>query len=269
MVTPDFEVDTQPSPYKPVPIGRSGSMTARKSKTVNQFKHYDDHEYTKTLQTEVTQLRLLLEADFKNQRIVDLENKIRNNKRIIVNLMTENIFQLRFGFYGNQRMAKKLDRDELLMRMLQSRLKRIRIVNKLIKISSERRYKLLVWGLHSDLIDYRRLVRVMGDIVILLQEKNLIYEMHGRKNFIKVGEIELKLDWPILIRSKYGPMDAKDYYSRKLRTEIDENNALLRQIEKDMKTSTQINNTMKAFISAVFGNDGWIKLVEARWLRNK
>ena len=109
----------------------------------------------------------------------------------------------------------------------------------------------------------------MGDIVILLQEKNLIYEMHGRKNFIKVGEIELKLDWPILIRSKYGPMDAKDYYSRKLRTEIDENNALLRQIEKDMKTSTEINNTMKAFISAVFGNDGWIKLVEARWLRNK
>ena len=51
--------------------------------------------------------------------------------------------------------------------------------------------------------------------------------------------------------------------------EIDENNALLRQIEKDMKTGTEINNTMKAFISAVFGNDGWIKLVEARWLRNK
>ena len=70
---------------------------------------------------EVNQLRQLLEADFKNQRIVDLENKIRNNKRIVVNLMTENIFQLRFGFDGNQRMAKRLDRDELLMRMLQSR----------------------------------------------------------------------------------------------------------------------------------------------------
>ena len=124
------------------------------------------------------------------------------------------------------------------MRMLQSRLKRIRIVNNLLKISGERRYKLLVWGVHSDLIDARRLVRVMGDIVILVQEKNLIFEMHGRKNFIKVGEIELKLDWPILIRSKFGPMDAKDYYSRKLRTEIDDNNALLRQIERDMQTST-------------------------------
>ena len=29
----------------------------------------------------------------------------------------------------------------------------------------------------------------------------------------------------------------------------------------------QINKEMKAFISAVFGNDGWIKLVEARSLR--
>ena len=55
--------------------------------------------------------------------------------------------------------------------------------------------------------------------------------MHGRKNFVKVGEIELKLDWPIRIRSKYGPMDAKDYYSRKLRFEIDEHNAVLVGIE--------------------------------------
>ena len=60
-----------------------------------------------------------MEADFKNQRIIDLENKIRDNKRIIVNHMTENIFMLRFGFDGSQKQAKKLDRDELLMRMLQ------------------------------------------------------------------------------------------------------------------------------------------------------
>ena len=26
---------------------------------------------------------------------------------------------------------------------------------------------------------------------------------------------------------------------------------------------------MKAFISAIFGNDGWIKLTEARWLRKR
>ena len=64
-------------------------------------------------------------------------------------------------------------------------------------------------------------------------------------------------------------MDAKDYYSRKLRTEIDEHNALLLQIERDMSTNRIISKDMKAFISAVFGNDGWMRLVEARWLRNK
>ena len=68
-----------------------------------------------------------------------MENKIRDNKRIIVNTMTENIFMLRFGFDGNQEMVQKIDRDELLMRMLQSRLKRIRIVEHLISISNKRK----------------------------------------------------------------------------------------------------------------------------------
>ena len=60
----------------------------------------------------------MLDADFKNQRIVDLENKIRDNKRVIVNLMTENIFTLRLGHGGNKKTIKQLDRDELLLRML-------------------------------------------------------------------------------------------------------------------------------------------------------
>lgn len=36
-----------------------------------------------------------------------------------------------------------------------------------------------------------------------------------------------------------------------------------------METNQIIAKEMKAFISAVFGNDGWMRLVEARWLRNK
>lgn len=63
-------------------------------------------------------MRKVLESDFKNQRIIDLENKIRDNKRVVVNLMTENIFMLRFGFDGDQKAAAKLDREELLLRML-------------------------------------------------------------------------------------------------------------------------------------------------------
>jgi len=40
-------------------------------------------------------------------------------------------------------------------------------------------------------------------------------------------------------------------------------------VERDMTTAKTLNTEMKAFISAVFGNDGWIKLVEARFLRRK
>ena len=105
-------------------------------------------------------------------------------------MMTENIFQLRFGFTTNQKQVKKLDRDELLLRMMASRMKRIRIVEKLVRLSNERKVELSMWGLHADLNDMRKVVRVVQDIVILAQEKNLLFEMTGRKNFIKVGDIE-------------------------------------------------------------------------------
>lgn len=62
------------------------------------FEHYNDSEFQRNLHGEVESLRLLLESDFKNQRIIDLENRVRDNKRVIVNTMTENIFMLRFGF---------------------------------------------------------------------------------------------------------------------------------------------------------------------------
>ena len=248
---------------------RAISAKRKTGKTFADHNHYADFEYQKELQNEVGQLQKMLDADFKNQRIVDLENKIRDNKRIIVNTMTENIFNLRHGFAGNKQAVKKLDRDELLLRMLQSRLKRIRIVENLIKLSNDRKTELMTWGMHSDLIDYRRTVRVTQDIVILLQEKNLLFELQGKQNFVKVGEIERQMDWPIRIRSQFGPMDAKDYYSSKLRAEIDQHNSLLIMIDEDCKTNTVIMKEMKAFISAIFGNDGWIRLTEARWLRLK
>ena len=97
----------------------------------------------------------------------------------------------------------------------------------------------------------------------------MLFELQGKKTYIKVGEIERTLDWPIRIRSRYGPIDAKDYYSRKLRTEIDEQNGLMNFALRDAETNEVIAKEMKAFVSAIFGNDGWIKLVEARWLRAK
>ena len=82
--------------------------------------------------------------------------------------MTENIFNLRFYQSEDKKTVKKLDRDELLFRMLQSRHKRIRMIEALIKESNARKTQLMVWGIHSDLIDFRRLVKLMQDVVILL-----------------------------------------------------------------------------------------------------
>ena len=73
-------------------LRRSASNEQYKKKSEMQIGHYGDFNYHKILQAEVDQLRKLLEADFKNQRIIDIENKIRDNKRVIVNVMTENIF---------------------------------------------------------------------------------------------------------------------------------------------------------------------------------
>ena len=94
------------------------NSTAANTQDQSLFQHYNDNDYERQLHAEVDRLREMLEADFKNQRIIDLENKIRNNKRIIVNTMTDNIFHLRFGFAENKEQQKKLDREELLTTML-------------------------------------------------------------------------------------------------------------------------------------------------------
>lgn len=78
------------------------NTTAANTQDQSLFQHYNDNDYERQLHAEVDRLRDMLDADFKNQRIIDLENKIRNNKRIIVNTMTDNIFHLRFGFAENK-----------------------------------------------------------------------------------------------------------------------------------------------------------------------
>ena len=83
--------------------------------------------------------------------------------------------------------------------------------------AKDRAVENLTWGVHSELISVRMKVRVVQDIVILLQEKNLLAEMNGQSDFIKVGDIEREVDWPLRLRTKYGPLDARDYYSKKLR----------------------------------------------------
>ena len=61
-------------------------------------------------------------------------------------------------------------------------------------------------------------VKALQDVVVLMQEKNLLDEMANKKTYIKVGEIEQQLNWPLSLRQKYGSTENKDYFSKKLRT---------------------------------------------------
>ena len=52
---------------------------------------------------EVDTMKKYLESALRNQRLTDLENRIRDNKRTIVNLISENIFVLKNGSQENDK----------------------------------------------------------------------------------------------------------------------------------------------------------------------
>ena len=93
----------------------------------------------------------------------------------------------------------------------------------------------------------------MQDVVVLLQEKNLLDEIHGADNYIKVGEIERELDWPLELREKYGPVGSTDYFSKKLRMQVDEHNYVLNLINSDIEINDIIRDEMVALVSKTFG----------------
>ena len=214
-----------------------------------------------TIALEVEKIKQVLETDCRNQRLVDIENRIRDNKRRIVNMLSENIFVLRFGFKDNEQAVRRGEKDYLLLKMLNQRQRKIKIVEKLLKqakISSE---EMATYGLHSDLVGYQRIVRILQDVVVLLQEKNLLDEVRGAKDYIKVGEIEREVNWPLSLKQKYGPMEGNDYFSRKLRTQIDEYNAILHMIISDIESNEILKEEMIEFVSKMLGNEVWVKLV--------
>ena len=114
--------------------------------------------------------------------------------------------------------------------------------------------------MHADLLDFRKLTRIMTEVVILLQEKNILAEAQGKK-FVKVGMIERHVKWPIEIK-RVASIVRDDFYSKKLRQDIQEQGAFIAIVEREAQTAILINKEMKAFVSAVFGNDFWIKEVE-------
>ena len=89
--------------------------------------------YQMQVALEVEQMNHILETDCRNQRLIDIENRIRDNKRRIVNLLSENVFNLRFGFKDNAQAAQRVDKEYLLLKMLNQRQRKIKIVEKLLK----------------------------------------------------------------------------------------------------------------------------------------
>lgn len=62
-------------------------------------------------------------------------------------------------------------------------------------------------------------------------------------------------------------MDAKDYYSRKLRMQVDEHNAILLNLGDDIAINDTIREEMKKFITGIFGHESWFRVLEVRWHR--
>jgi len=63
-----------------------------------------------------------------NQNCTEVEDKMKNNQRMIVQLMTDNIYNLRYDHPGNEKEKKKMERDELLKGMINARNKRMRVM---------------------------------------------------------------------------------------------------------------------------------------------
>lgn len=89
----------------------------------------------------------------------------------------------------------------------------------------------------------------MSDIVVLSQEKNMLSEFYGDPNFVKVGEIEFKLNYPLRVSEKYGSIEDNDYFTRRMRIQFDQFVTCLNALEEDLKVSEDIAELMIPFVT--------------------
>ena len=89
----------------------------------------------------------------------------------------------------------------------------------------------------------------------------MLDEFYGVKGFIKVGEIEQELNFPLQVTEKYGSMADKDYFTRRMRVQFDEFLASLNAVECHISMLDDFRNEMVAFVSEVLGHRAWTKSV--------
>lgn len=100
----------------------------------------------------------------------------------------------------------------------------------------------------------------------LLQQKNLFNEFYGRK-YIKVGEIELRVGYNMRVDRNL--VDDADYFLRKMATEVEEGHEVIGIMDREMATLELITDESRSFLTNIFGNPGWERLVQARWLKKR
>lgn len=98
----------------------------------------------------------------------------------------------------------------------------------------------------------------------MAQEKNLLDEFYGAKNFKKVGVIEAELGYPLRLAEKYGSMEDNDYFTRRLRIQFDEYLGCLGLVEYDMKTNEEIKQIMIDIVSEGLGHRTWARIAVNR-----
>ncbi len=81
--------------------------------------------------------------------IIDQENLLRDNKRQIVNSITENIYTLRHGFKDADDIVKTGDYVQRMIRLMLRREKKVQIIEQIYKDAVARRDELTTWVAHS------------------------------------------------------------------------------------------------------------------------
>lgn len=97
-------------------------------------------------------------------------------------------------------------------------------------------------------------------------------ELLGFERYVKVGEIERELNWPLQLQDRYGPdKQNAEYFSKKLRMQADEHNAILNMIQADSQTHDDIRASMVRFLGRALGYEGvrWIRTLESRWIKGR
>jgi hypothetical protein len=96
-------------------------------------------------------MREQLQTHYRNLRLIDLENRVKDNKRKIVGLLTENIYELRFGAVQKPKSGQS-EYGKLLQEIVIKREKKIKIIKYLLQRALDRNVELNEWGVHSQII---------------------------------------------------------------------------------------------------------------------